>query len=145
MKNYDAKKGFSLMELIVVLAILAALSALALPNFKGLTSDSKKTVCHTNMISVAESYAAIRTSDADTAFDDGFDENSPGSSAKNPAIYLKEAVEDNGGVVSSVSVSGTTGTYEDGDGNVCTVTFSDASGTSIKTITCAEHGDMKAN
>jgi len=41
-KRFKNKKGFTLVELIIVIAILAILAAIAIPNFVGLTDEAKK-------------------------------------------------------------------------------------------------------
>lgn len=57
-----SKKGFTLIELIVVLAILVVLAAIALPTFNGLIDESRQEVAHANARTVytaAVAYLAL--------------------------------------------------------------------------------------
>ena len=48
MEKRKSKKGFTLIELIVVIAILVVLAAIALPTFNGLIEQSKVAVAEAN-------------------------------------------------------------------------------------------------
>lgn len=52
------KNGFTFIELIICIAILAILAALALPSFLGLREDSKKAVCEANRTILLREYKA---------------------------------------------------------------------------------------
>lgn len=52
MKKVNKKKGFTLAELLVVLAILAVLVAIAVPLFTGAIGDANKTVIDANIRSI---------------------------------------------------------------------------------------------
>ncbi len=73
--NKKSKKGFTLIELIVVLAILVVLAAIALPTFNGLIEDSKEKVANANARTVytaARAYQAVNPGEiTGTAFTDG--------------------------------------------------------------------------
>ncbi|RHM99579.1 prepilin-type N-terminal cleavage/methylation domain-containing protein [Dielma fastidiosa] len=53
MKN---RKGFTLIELIVVIAILGILALLLVPSFMGYAKDAKQSVCESNMTSIQRAY-----------------------------------------------------------------------------------------
>ena len=57
------KKGFTLVELIVVIAILATLSALAVPTYNGIVQNAKKKVDLTNAQTLYQSTYAVITLD----------------------------------------------------------------------------------
>lgn len=48
------KKGFTLIEMLVVVAIIGFLVAIALPRFIGVTQDAKIQACNANVIAYAE-------------------------------------------------------------------------------------------
>ena len=52
MKN----RGFTLIEIIVVIAILAILSAIAVPRFIGYTDATKEQVCNMNCKTIERAY-----------------------------------------------------------------------------------------
>jgi prepilin-type N-terminal cleavage/methylation domain-containing protein len=54
----EYKKGFTLIELVVVIAILTALAALALPNMTGIINTAKERVCISNRETLRRSYMA---------------------------------------------------------------------------------------
>jgi len=69
------KKGFTLIELIVVIAIIAILAAIAIPSFIGITDEANKKVDvanATNIATAVNSYNALNPDDmitsADTAY-----------------------------------------------------------------------------
>ena len=55
------KKGVTLNEVIVVLAILTILSAIAIPRFLGFTATAKEQVCYSNCITIERGYEAYLT------------------------------------------------------------------------------------
>jgi type IV pilus assembly protein PilA len=57
-------KGFTLVELLVVILILAILMAVALPLYLGAVSDSQKKTCRANMQTIANACQAYRTRSA---------------------------------------------------------------------------------
>lgn len=58
------RKGFTLVELLVVILILAILMAVALPLYLGAVADSQKKTCRANMQTIANACQAYRTRSA---------------------------------------------------------------------------------
>lgn len=75
MKNLKNKKGFTLVELIVVIAILGILALFLVPQFQGYSQDAKNQVAQSNARNVWEAAnAALTSSEYDetiTVSDDG--------------------------------------------------------------------------
>lgn len=61
MKNLKNKKGFTLVELIVVIAILGILALFLVPSFKGYSEDAKKQVAQGNVRTVWEAAKIAET------------------------------------------------------------------------------------
>lgn len=61
MKNLKNKKGFTLVELIVVIAILGILALFLVPSFKGYSEDAKKQVAQGNARTVWEAAKIAET------------------------------------------------------------------------------------
>ena len=57
-KNRKGRKGFTLVELLVVVLILATLMAVALPLYLSSVADSAKKTCRANMQSIANAAQA---------------------------------------------------------------------------------------
>lgn len=123
-KTKSSQKGFTLIELIVVLAILVVLAAIALPTFNGLIAESKTAVANANARTVytaAKAYKAMNPSEitGDTQFTDpqvakvvnylgdGF-----GSDSSDIAVKIEKIVVV-GGEIKEVTVTsnGATGKY----------------------------------
>ncbi len=62
------RKGFTLVELLVVILVLAILMAVALPLYLGAVSDSQKKTCRANMQTIANACQAYRTRSATHAY-----------------------------------------------------------------------------
>lgn len=60
-KFWSNEKGFTLIELIIVIAILAIISAIAIPNILSAVDNSKKTADLTNGKVIADAAATART------------------------------------------------------------------------------------
>ena len=113
-----SKKGFTLIELIVVIAILATLTAIALPSYTGLKRNADLEVCQANRITFKRSYMAYTAN----------------KHTKREALEL--AAADVGGTVNDDN------SYTDKSGHVCTITY-DAQSGFISTVDCSEHGEDK--
>jgi len=61
------EKGFTLVELMIVIVIVGILSAVALPNFLNQASKAKATECTTQIGSVLSTYGADAAGDKDEA------------------------------------------------------------------------------
>ena len=61
------EKGFTLVELMIVIVIVGILSAVALPSFLGQTNKAKATECTTKIGSILSTVAAEHLRDADDA------------------------------------------------------------------------------
>jgi type IV pilus assembly protein PilA len=55
------RRGFTIVELLVVILILAILMAIALPLYLGALSDSEKKTCRANMWSIAQAEQGYKT------------------------------------------------------------------------------------
>lgn len=66
-------KGFTFVELSVVIAILAVLLVIALPRFTSAREDSEKNVCHANRAMLAKAYQIAFTNDNSITLQDFID------------------------------------------------------------------------
>ena len=107
-------KGFTLIEMIIVISIIAILTAIAVPNYLGYVKEAKRTVCNTNCVQLGKRYAMYLVMDniehTDVRFEEFLQENGKDICPEHGVITYVE-----GKVQCSVHV------YEDdsdGDGDV---------------------------
>lgn len=117
------RKGFTLIELIVVIAVLAILIAIAVPSYNGLRESSKSAVCQTNLNEAVRGYAYStalgQESNALTRIDQVMTEELH-ATAVTPGNTYTGLCPDGGTTIVSI----------DNDGNI--------------TLTCEKHGGNKA-
>ena len=87
------KKGFTLVELVIVIAVIAILSAILIPTFGSIMSDAKETSAKADLKSVITTYLAKNAnSDADINLSDNCfiksDTGSPDVPTANEEVYL---------------------------------------------------------
>lgn len=64
MKNLKRKKGFTIVELVIVIAVIGVLSAILIPTFSGLIAKANKSA---EQLSLRNSYAAYAAEAMDEA------------------------------------------------------------------------------
>ena len=67
MKNLKRKKGFTIVELVIVIAVIGVLSAILIPTFSGLIAKANKSA---EQLSLRNSYAAYAAAAMDEAEDE---------------------------------------------------------------------------
>lgn len=138
----NKNKGFTLMELIVCIAILAALSAIALPNASAYVEKGRKEACYTNNDTVKSTFQALMTNDAAIVDYSKADPSTDDASALNAKILdnFKQAVSEAGCDPNTATWGGTTGfSFTAKCGNKARVDIS-TDGRMITKITCSKHG-----
>jgi prepilin-type N-terminal cleavage/methylation domain-containing protein len=90
-KNRKLNKGFTLIELVVIIAIISILSAIAVPRFIHYTAFAKETVCKTNCGQAERMYEAFLIEEdienTDIIFDQFMLENYSDICPKDGVIY----------------------------------------------------------
>lgn len=127
-KKIHDKSAFTLIELIVVIAILGILALLLIPSFIGYAKDAQRAVCQANMHSIIREYSTSAAHNAPSTIED----------AKNllDDIYVEHNADSKasgnfytGGMYTGIC--GNNGNY----GNMISRDFM------LLTINCSEHGD----
>lgn len=67
------KKGFTLIEMIVIIVILAIISIIAIPTVLGLNAEAEKQVCETNRDTILRMYQIYCAQETDCSLVDFFD------------------------------------------------------------------------
>ncbi len=122
LSSKPGEKGFSLIELVVVIAVLAILIVIALPNFQGVTDDATA--------SAAKKYLADATTECNVNRTRGIKDHK----IKAPTINGGEF--DKTGEVACPSTTGTTLKFTPGNGKIPTYTVDLYDGTK----TCDKRG-----
>ena len=139
------KKGFTLVELMIVVVIMAILVAVAVPIYSAVTANSRKKTCYANQRMIVEQLNTMVMNAQDTAYN------------KN-AVFTISTVSENDTLNASLSTTDTvyseeliTGLFNKmpfcpTEGNVITVTVTYRPGTDQGTpinpnlsISCSEH------
>ncbi|MFA5525114.1 MAG: type II secretion system protein, partial [Tissierellales bacterium] len=77
-KQLKNKKGFTLVELVVVIAILGILAAIAVPKFASVTQNANKKAFeanHRTVVAAIQMYMAANNGDVPEAIDEDEDED----------------------------------------------------------------------
>ena len=73
MKNRKAKKGFTIIELVIVIAVIGILAAVLIPTFSGVIDNAKKTAAQSDASTAYEQYVFNRLSDENNKVDPSTD------------------------------------------------------------------------
>ena len=125
MKKKNNKKGFTLAELLIVVAIIAVLVAIAIPIFTTQLEKSRDTVTVSNLrAAYAQAASEVLTSDSTTSEQQVV---SKGTNVDNPAFngVAAQLPFSWGSGVATTGLDGTAGPYTvtfSFDGDTCTVT-----------------------
>ena len=102
------KKGFTLIEIMIVVAIIALLAAIAIPNFVKYRNRARIGACGANLIQIARAYEGYMMEN-----DVQVTANTPVTAAQlssrlvGPTNYLKEWPSDAAGGTYSLTIDGT--------------------------------------
>lgn len=67
-------KGFTMIEIIIVISIIAILTAIAVPNYLGYVKEAKATVCRVNCVQIEKMYEMYLEIEGIEHTDVGFEE-----------------------------------------------------------------------
>ena len=85
------KHGFTLVEIMIVVAIIGLLIAIGIPGFLSARSNARKNSCYNNMRIIAhaiQQYTIDRNKPADSQCDIYSDVIMPSGTARNPELYV---------------------------------------------------------
>ena len=108
------KKGFTIVELVIVIAVIAILSAVLIPTFGGITEKAQKSAAQQVAVNV---YKEVQ---ADDLYDDGLQNNSimDDETYELPENVVEYSAEDDEVKFSYAHTNGYTATLEDGEWTV---------------------------
>ena len=72
MKNRKAKKGFTIIELVIVIAVIGILAAVLIPTFSGVIDNANKSAAQSNASTAYQQYVFNQIS-ANTSYDQADD------------------------------------------------------------------------
>ena len=127
LKKFTNKKGFTLMEMLIVVAIIAILVAIAIPTFASQLNKARVAVDEANIRSgYADVMLKILTADADIPNDTTYQLKADGTTATTGDYKTKGKPESDfeiaGVTVKKLTEAGKTVTYTVKDGKVATIT-----------------------
>jgi type IV pilus assembly protein PilA len=142
------EKGFTLVELMIVIVIVGILSAVALPNFLSQTAKAKATECTTkggSMMSQVGPEALISPTDAKTMLDDLVARENTGNEASELCTFAAGAKPaDNAAQIYTLTAIGKANSPIDGDyfAAFCVNATSGKRDISTSTTTAQTAGDV---
>lgn len=127
LKKFTNKKGFTLMEMLIVVAIIAVLVAIAIPTFASQLNKARVAVDEANIRSgYADVMLKILTADTDIPDNTTYQLNADGTTDTTGDYKTKGKPENNfeiaGVTVAKWTEAGKTVTYTVKDGKVATIT-----------------------
>jgi len=103
------KKGFTLIEIMIVVAIIALLAAIAIPNFVKYRNRARIGACGANLIQIARAYESyMMENDVEVTSDTGVTATELSSRLVGPTNYLKKFPNCAAGGTYSLTINGTT-------------------------------------
>lgn len=105
-KVSENQKGFSLVELIIVIAILGIIAAVAIPNVIGVVDDARKNTDIANAKAIANAVAMVKAKNENLAINELTSEALDGT--ENSSDLEKNIIAELGGVVTKPKFKSTT-------------------------------------